>query len=360
MSKAPSQPSSPAGREYADSIGAFFLLDKKGKLLALRSVVISDDGAAFRPTAIPTDLTAMYPLVSAIEASSISLSVTYGPSPHSHFVMQVNMAGQKKTIRAPGGTLDILTEALENDTFPIVAQTDLEKAVHASRQGASELIIPIRMLKLRQSVPMELSARLKDIFVNNATSGADKASVLSDALIELRGAVRETLLFDFLTRCMWLEKDSGRLGQLTTSGDDLEFTQLDADDPDLSAFLVVLEKDPYGDYILDFREFARIIPKISKTTPWVGPTLHIYNESYRREFGLEEYYSLYNGFRALIEHGTPVVLLDGQDPLTQPSEVRYLQVSHRSANVLQGRILDGDVMNTGVRDFTTRDLVWKQ
>ena len=196
MSKAPSQPSSPAGREYADSIGAFFLLDKKGKLLALRSVVISDDGAAFRPTAIPTDLTAMYPLVSAIEASSISLSVTYGPSPHSHFVMQVNIAGQKKTIRAPGGTLDILTEALENDTFPIVAQTDLGKAVHASRQG-SELIIPIRMLKLRQSVPMELSARLKDIFINNATSGADKASILPRALIELRWCSPRDTAFRF-------------------------------------------------------------------------------------------------------------------------------------------------------------------
>jgi hypothetical protein len=34
-------------------------------------------------------------------------------------------------------------------------------------------------------------------------------------------------------------------------------------------------------------------------------------------------------------------------------------VSHRSMNVLQGRILDGDVLNDGVRDFTTRDLVWK-
>ena len=359
MNKELSQPS-PAGREYVDSIGAFFLLDKKGKLVALRSVVISDDLAAFTPRAIPTDLTAMYPLVSAIEASSISLSVTYGPSPRSHFVMQVNMAGTTKTIRAPGGTMDILTEALENDTFPIIAQTDLEKAVHASRKNASELIIPIRMLKLRSSVPRQLSARLKDIFVNNAASGTDKVSVLSDALVELRGAVRETLLFDFLTRCMWLEKESGRLGRLTPRREDLEFTQLDTDDPDLSAFLVVLEKDPYGDYVLDFREFARIIPKISKSTPWVGPTLHVYNESYRNEFNLEEYYSLYNGFRALTEHGTPVVLLDGQDPLTEPSEVRYLQVSHRSANVLQGRILDGDVLSTGVRDFTTRDLVWKQ
>ena len=53
--------------------------------------------------------------------------------------MQVNIAGQKKTIRAPGATLDILTEALENDTSPVVAQTDLEKVVHASRRGGSEL-----------------------------------------------------------------------------------------------------------------------------------------------------------------------------------------------------------------------------
>ena len=90
--------------------------------------------------------------------------------------MQVNIAGQKK-IRAPGATLDILTEALENDTFPIDAQTDLEKAVHASRQGGSELIIPIRMLKLRRSMSLELSARLTDIFINNTTSGADGNSI---------------------------------------------------------------------------------------------------------------------------------------------------------------------------------------
>lgn len=36
-----------------------------------------------------------------------------------------------------------------------------------------------------------------------------------------------------------------------------------------------------------------------------------------------------------------------------------MQVSHSSANVLQGRIRDGDVLAGGVRDFTTCDLVWK-
>ena len=137
------------------------------------------------------------------------------------------------------------------------------------------------------------------------------------------------------------------------------FQAVDSHDPELNSFLVVLEKDHYGDYVLDFREFARVLPKIAKSTPWVGPTLHIYNEAHRKEFGLEEHYSLYNGFRALSAHGTPVVLLEGQDPMTEPSEVRYMQVSHRSANVLQGRILDGDVLAESVRDFTTRDLVWK-
>jgi hypothetical protein len=347
------------GRDYVDSIGAFFLLDKKGKLLALRSVLISDDAANFAPRAIPTDLTPMYPLVSKIEASSIILSVTFGPQPSVHFLMQVNIAGRKQTLRAPGKILDILTDSLENETYPVIAQTDLEKAVHSSRKTGHPLQIPIRSMVLRDSVPLELTARIKDIFVNNATGGTSKGDALQTALLELRGAIRETLLSAFLKKCMWLEKESGRLGNMLDDGKTLSFVPLDSDDPNLSAFLVVLEKDHYGDYVLDFREFARIIPKISKSTPWVGPTLHVYNESYRKDYGLEEYYSLYNGFRALTEHGTPVVILDEQDPLTAQSEIRYVQVSHRSVNVLQGRILDGDVLNEGIRDFTTKDLVWK-
>jgi hypothetical protein len=50
-------------REYVSSIGAFFLLNKKGKLLALRGVKISDDLSTFIPKATNADLTAVYPLV---------------------------------------------------------------------------------------------------------------------------------------------------------------------------------------------------------------------------------------------------------------------------------------------------------
>ena len=51
-------------RGYGSSIGAFFLLNKKGKLLALRGVKVSDDLTSFVPKAANADLTALYPLVS--------------------------------------------------------------------------------------------------------------------------------------------------------------------------------------------------------------------------------------------------------------------------------------------------------
>ena len=58
-------------REYVSSIGAFFLLNKKGKLLALRGVKVSDDLASFVPKAANADLTALYPLVANIKQSSV-------------------------------------------------------------------------------------------------------------------------------------------------------------------------------------------------------------------------------------------------------------------------------------------------
>ncbi|MEM7406973.1 MAG: hypothetical protein AAF458_16865 [Pseudomonadota bacterium] len=356
---AQAEPQDLALRDYVSSIGAFFLLNKKGKLLALRGVQVSDDLSTFLPKAADADLTALYPLVKSISHSSIVMSVAYGESPQVHYLMQVNMGGSKQTLRAPGKTMDIITNSLESDTFPIIAMADLERSVKTAREKGGALNIPIRVLELRGSLPERLLTAIKEIFVDNARGGRDKGEGLQDDIALLRETIRDTILSDYLGKCMWLDKEAGRLGTLSMIAGEVQFNTVDSDDPELSSFLVVLEKDHYGEYVLDFREFARVLPKIAKDTPWVGPTLHIYSEAFRKEFDLQEHYSLYNGFRALTAHGTPVVMLDGQDPMTEPSEVRYVQVSHRSANVLQGRILDGDVLNEGVRDFTSRDLVWK-
>ena len=53
------------------------------------------------------------------------------------------------------------------------------------------------------------------------------------------------------------------------------------------------------------------------------------------------------------------MLLESQDPLVSPSAIRYVELSHRSANALQSRILEVYLADEGVRDFTTRELVWK-
>ena len=50
-------------REYVSSIGAFFLLNKKSELLALRGVKINYDLSTFIPKATNAGLTAIYPLV---------------------------------------------------------------------------------------------------------------------------------------------------------------------------------------------------------------------------------------------------------------------------------------------------------
>ena len=49
--------------KYVSLIGAFFLLNKKGKLLVLGSVKVSDDLSTFIPKAANADLTVVYPLV---------------------------------------------------------------------------------------------------------------------------------------------------------------------------------------------------------------------------------------------------------------------------------------------------------
>ena len=120
-----------------------------------------------------------------------------------------------------------------------------------------------------------------------------------------------------------------------------------------------MEKDPYGDFLLDFREFANITPTPKRANPWLGPTIHIYKDGFRADHGLEEHYSLYAGFRALSAIGAPVLMYKGQNPLLEETEIRFLKISDRSINLLQGRILEGNLLQEGVREFTAQALVWK-
>ena len=165
------------------------------------------------------------------------------------------------------------------------------------------------------------------------------------------------ILSDYLMKCVWLNKRGGQLGSIVNEDGQVRFQAFDSDEPEISDFLCALEKDPYGEFLLDFREFGEVLPTPKRSNPWLGPTVHINKADFRTEFGLEETYSLYAGFRALSAIGAPVLLFEGQNPLLKPTQIRFLKVTHRSLNVLQGRILEGD-MYAGVREFTAQSLVW--
>ena len=104
---------------------------------------------------------------------------------------------------------------------------------------------------------------------------------------------------------------------------------------------------------------AEWFPGFLRRMAWLGPTVHISRPEFREEYGLDEHYSLYAGFRELARIGAPVLMYKRQNPLLEPTEIRFLKVSDRSINLLQGRILEGNLLQEGVRDFTAQALVWK-
>lgn len=60
--------------------------------------------------------------------------------------------------------MNIISNSLKSDTFPIIALADFERAVHKVRDSGEPLNIPIRILELRKPLPERLLTLIKDIF----------------------------------------------------------------------------------------------------------------------------------------------------------------------------------------------------
>jgi len=63
------------------------------------------------------------------------------------------MGSSKQTLRAPGNTMDIVSNSLESDLLPTIAQSDLEHAVQKAGSEGIALNTPIRTLELHKSLP---------------------------------------------------------------------------------------------------------------------------------------------------------------------------------------------------------------
>jgi hypothetical protein len=329
---------------------------------AIDSVRIGEGCKDYEIQRAGINLTILSPLVFGVQRSRLLLVVDWSDRAHARFMMQVNAGNATRLLPALGNLSEVITRALDNESLPVVVEAELEERIGAYRAHGSadrRLHVPLRSLEVRKHLPRELARDLRDLALANAGAAAPKAQSLRPALQRIRTGLRDVVVRDYMMKCVWLNTRTGQLGTVSGSASGVDFVPFDADDNEISAFLCALQKDAYGDFLLDFREFATVHPTPKRANRWLGPTVHVYKSDFRAEHGLDEHYSLYAGFRALSAIGAPVLIYRGQNPLIEDTEMRFLKIADRSLHLLQGRILDGSALHDGVREFTAQSLVWK-
>ena len=71
-------------------------------------------------------------------------------------------------------------------------------------------------------------------------------------------------------------------------------------------FRRVLQRDAEG-RLLRSEGIANVEPALRRGVEWTGPTVHVYDETFRTAHGLDAFHSLYRGLRALAAVGAPVL-----------------------------------------------------
>ena len=200
--------------DFSDSIGAFVILSQKGQLFALNAIAISRDFSKIAPRINTANFHAVYPLVSRVRPSNIVLVIHPVERAQAYYLMDIKAGPTKKTIKVFQETVEIITNALEDDCFPIIHLGELQKAALQSRKNQTPLSVPIRYIELRSTLPLTWSAAVKDLFLVNAETVGDKTSALEEKLKILHNEVRESMFENYLAKCIWLDSSSGYLGRL--------------------------------------------------------------------------------------------------------------------------------------------------
>ncbi|MEM7251644.1 MAG: hypothetical protein AAF493_09500 [Pseudomonadota bacterium] len=342
--------------DLTEALGCFGYLSPNGRLAAIERLQIASDGS-LRAVYSKLNFSSFGPVIEQLTRSSLYLEFKRSQPQRSTILMAVGAGDSRRLSPAMGGKDEIVSRALDDHKFPVLVHGEVEKAV--ARAGSDDKVrIPIRAVRLREHQPAELGNSVRAVAFALLKQPAERLEAVRASLRTMRHALRSEVLESLLSKCIWLNRETGLLGSLTDQGDSVEFVPLDVDDPEISNFQCALQKDFHGDFLLDFREFAHVLPVPKSTTPWLGPTVRIYGEGFRGEYGLDEFYSLHGGFRKLCAIGAPVLLYSGQNPIKEPTEIRFLKITDRSLNVLQGRIDRGQI-EQDVRDFATESLVWR-
>ncbi|GMQ77312.1 MAG: hypothetical protein BMS9Abin01_2641 [Gammaproteobacteria bacterium] len=331
--------------DYTGVVGGFLFWSPKGQLFALKRFVVSRDFSRILPQVASANFHVAYPLFSRMTESNINLVLHPTQHAHAYFLMDIKAGPTKKTVKVFQESSEIIGNAIASRKFPVIHFGELQKAVMASRRNQSPISIRIRFLELRPNLPKALRDAATDIFVANADPTGNKEARLEYKLATVDRELRRAMVENYLVKCLWLNPITNHLGMMTCNDQLTGFSKFISGDADVTAFERCLARDEEGRYRAQ-TGIANVLPAMLPHVEWNSPSVHIYDEVFRNTHRLQEYYSLYAGFKALCAVGPPVLVHESYElPAAVP--VRLLRPREASPATL-----------IGMREFPTRHLVW--
>ena len=345
LSTPPEMPLDPGMLDYTSAVGGFLFWSPKGQLFALNRFVVSRDFSKILPQVSSANFHVAYPLFSRLTESNINLVLHPTRQAHAYFLMDIKAGPTKKTVKVLQESSEIIGNAIASQKFPVIHFGELQKAVMISRRNQSPVTIRIRFLELRDNLPKVLREAAADLFVANANPEGNKEARLEYKLATVGAELRRAMVENYLVECLWLNPITNHLGMMTCNDKSSGFSKFVSGDVDVTEFERCLARDEDGHYLAK-TGFANVLPVMLSHVKWNSPSVHIYDEAFRNEYRLEEYYSLYAGFKALCAAGAPVLKHEGYE-LPEAVPVHLLNLTKGSQATL-----------SSMREFPTRHLVW--
>jgi hypothetical protein len=338
-------PLDPGMLDYTGTVGGFLFWSPKGQLFALNRFVVSRDFSRILPQVSSANFHVAYPLFSRMTESNINLVLHPAKLAHAYFLMDIKAGPAKKTVKVFQEPLEIIGNAIASQKFPVIHFGELQEAVMISRRNQSPISIRIRFLELRPNLSKTLRDAATEIFVANANPEGNKEARLEYKLATVGRELRRGMVENYLVKCLWLNPITNHLGMMTCNDQLSGFSNFVSDDVDVTAFDGCLVRDENGKYLAQ-TGIANVLPIMLSHLKWNSPTLHIYDEAFRNAHRLQEYYSLYAGFKALCAVGVPVLVHKSYE-LPEAVPVHLLRLENMDRATF-----------TRLREFPTRHLVW--
>lgn len=330
--------------DYSDMVGRFPVWSPKGQLFALNQFVVSADFTKVQPRVTSADFHVLYPLLSTMNPSNIILVLHPGERAHGYFLMDIKAGSASKQVKVFQQAEEIALDAIATSRFPVIHFGELQKAVVTSRTNKSPLSIRLRYLELRPGLPDTLLEAATETFIANATATGDKGMRLEYKLSQVDIALKRLMVDKYLAKCVWLDPVTSHLGKMMCNDQKCGFSKFITGDAQITAFGRSLERRGDGTYEA-YTDFANVLPTMLPNVKWNSPTVHVYDEEFRASYRLHEFYSLYEGLKALSNIGAPVLLHKGFE-LPPAIPVQLL------------RPVGGQGAAVEVREFPMRHVVW--